>query len=182
MMSVLYNTLETSIARFCDSLTFKSRIMKKILSLTLLIAITGIVQLNAQTPDPALPELAWLTGYWTSSEDGTTNEELWTNGSGYMMLGVHRDVYANGRSSFEYLRIMRTREGIVYVASPGGRAGTTFTMKENKDQKVIFENLEHDFPQRIIYSRSGDTLTARIEDESGEKSMDWVWTKTKPKF
>jgi hypothetical protein len=55
-------------------------------------------------------------------------------------------------------------------------------MTENKDQKVVFENLEHDFPQRIIYSRSGDTLTARIEDESGEKSMEWVWTKTKPKF
>ncbi|HAH52596.1 MAG TPA: hypothetical protein DCL80_15590 [Balneola sp.] len=99
-----------------------------------------------------------------------------------MMLGVHRDVNENGRSSFEYLRIMRTREGIVYVASPGGKLGTTFTMIENIDQKVVFENLDHDFPQRIIYSRSGDTLTARIEDESGEKSMEWVWTKTKPKF
>jgi len=117
--------------------------MKKLLSLVLLMIFTGIVQLNAQNPDPALPELAWLTGYWTSTEDGTTIEELWTNGS---------------------------------------RAGTTFTMKENKDQKVIFENLENDFPQRIIYSRSEDTLTARIEDESGEKSMEWVWTKTKPKF
>lgn len=156
--------------------------MKKLLSLVLLMILTGITQLNAQTPDPALPELAWLTGYWTSTQDGTAIEELWTNGSGYMMLGVHRDVYANGRSAFEYLRIMRTREGIVYVASPGGQPGTTFTMTENNDQKVVFENLEHDFPQRIIYSRSEDTLTARIEDESGEKSMEWVWTKTKPKF
>ncbi|MFY0683281.1 MAG: hypothetical protein JXR20_01915 [Balneola sp.] len=140
------------------------------------------LNLMAQTPDPSLPELAWLSGYWTSSEDGTTIEELWTNGSGYMMLGVHRDVFANGRSSFEYLRIMRTRDGIVYVASPGGRSGTTFTMIENKDQKVVFENLENDFPQRIIYSRAGDTLTARIENEAGDKSMQWIWTKTKPKF
>ncbi|MBO6623093.1 MAG: hypothetical protein JJ892_06325 [Balneola sp.] len=154
--------------------------IKKIASLSIILFVS--ISLNAQAPDPALPELAWLTGYWTSTKDGTTIEELWTNGSGYMMLGVHRDVNTNGRSSFEYLRIMRTREGIVYVASPGGKPGTTFTMKENKDQKVIFENLEHDFPQRIIYSRSGDTLTARIEDESGEKSMEWVWTKTKPKF
>ncbi|HAW80401.1 MAG TPA: hypothetical protein DEO59_01225 [Balneola sp.] len=154
--------------------------IKKIAPLSILLFVS--ISLNAQAPDPALPELAWLTGYWTSTEDGTTIEELWTNGAGYMMLGVHRDVNENGRSSFEYLRIMRTREGIVYVASPGGKLGTTFTMIENIDQKVVFENLDHDFPQRIIYSRSGDTLTARIEDESGEKSMEWVWTKTKPKF
>lgn len=182
MMSALYNTPEKSIANFHDSLTFKSRIMKNLITLSLFLLFTGIVQLKAQTPDPTLPELSWLAGYWTSSEDGTTIEELWTNGSGYMMLGVHRDVYANGRSSFEYLRIMRTREGIVYVASPGGKPGTAFNMTENKDQKVVFENLEHDFPQRIIYSRSGDTLTARIENEAGDKSMEWIWTKTKPKF
>lgn len=154
--------------------------MKRI---TLLFFMLGCcLNLTAQTPDPSLPELAWLSGYWTSSEDGNTVEELWTNGSGYMMLGVHRDVFANGRSSFEYLRIMRTHDGIVYVASPGGRPGTTFTMIENKDQKVIFENLQNDFPQRIIYSRSGDKLTARIENEAGDKSMQWIWTKTKPKF
>lgn len=150
---------------------------------TLLFFMLGCsLNLIAQTSDPSLPELAWLSGYWTSSEDGTTIEELWTEGSGYMMLGVHRDVFANGRSSFEYLRIMRTRDGIVYVASPGGKPGTSFTMIENKDQKVVFENLENDFPQRIIYSRAKDTLTARIENEAGDKSMQWIWTKTKPKF
>jgi hypothetical protein len=156
--------------------------MKKLIVLTLLIFVSGITALKAQTPDPTLPELSWMTGYWTSTEDGTTVEEFWTNGSGYMMLGVHRDVYANGRSSFEYLRIMRTREGIVYVASPGGRPGTTFSMTENKDQRVVFENLENDFPQRIIYSRTDDELTARIENEAGDKSMEWIWTKTKPTF
>ena len=154
--------------------------MKKIISLSIFLFVS--ISINAQTPDPTLPELAWLTGYWTSSNEGNSVEELWTTGSGYVMLGVHRDVYANGRSSFEYLRIMRTRDGIVYVASPGGKPGTTFTMTENKDQRVVFENLDHDFPQRIIYSRSGDTLTARIENEAGDKSMEWTWTKTKPNF
>lgn len=157
--------------------------MKTVFTFVLLLFLsTSLIQLKAQTPDSKLTELSWLSGYWTSSEEGNTTEELWTNGSGYMMLGVHRDVYANGRSSFEYLRIMRTREGIVYIASPGGRPGTTFTMKEHAEQRIVFENLENDFPQCIIYSRSSDTLTARIENESGEKSMEWVWTKTKPEF
>ncbi len=146
--------------------------------ITLFLALMGS-GVMAQTPNPELPELSWLSGYWTSSENGNTVEELWTHGSGYMMLGLHRDVYANGRSSFEFIRIMRTREGIVYVANPNGAPGTTFTMKEVSGQKVVFENLEHDFPQRIIYSRAGDELTARIEDKSGEKGMEWTWTKTK---
>jgi hypothetical protein len=32
----------------------------------------------------------------------------------------------------------------------------------------VFENLEHDFPQRIIYRRNQDgSLTARIEGDRG---------------
>lgn len=148
------------------------------------IALTISVATHAQTPDPELPGLSWMAGYWTSDSGGNVTEELWTNGSGHMMLGLHRDVSSNGRSSFEYLRIMRTRDGIVYVATPNGRTSTIFPLKELGDQKVIFENPEHDFPQRIIYSRSGDKLTARIEGGEGEdmRHMEWTWTKTRPKF
>lgn len=146
----------------------KSRI---ILTVFTFILVTGITQ--AQT----LSDLDWMSGYWTSSENGTTMEELWMPASGGMMLGLHRDVFANGRSSFENIRIIETKNGIVYLASPGGQSATPFSLKEATAQRVIFENLEHDFPQRIIYSREGNTLTARIEDESGEKGMQWTWTK-----
>ena len=138
----------------------------------------------AQTPDPAVPELSWLSGYWTSNDNGATTEELWTHGAGYMMLGLHRDVSANGRSSFEYLRIVQTRDGLAYIATPNGRTSTSFALKEHGDQRVVFENPEHDFPQRIIYSRRGDKLTARIEGGEGEnlQHMEWTWTKTKSTF
>ena len=44
-------------------------------------------------------------------------------------------------------------------------------------QTVIFENLEHDFPQRIIYRREGDRLIARIEGEvNGTLEVtEWAW-------
>lgn len=125
-----------------------------------------------------LTDLDWMAGYWTSSENGAAMEELWTESSGGMLIGIHRDVFGNGGSSFEYLRIVNSGDGIVYLASPGGRPATPFTLTELKDKKVVFENLENDFPQRIIYSRKGDELTARIEDQSGEKGMQWTWTKT----
>ena len=44
---------------------------------------------------------------------------------------------------------------------------------------VVFENPEHDYPQRILYLRDGDELTARIEGTAGgvEKSSEWTWTR-----
>tara|TARA_R110000868_G_scaffold259361_1_gene517135 strand:+ start:37036 stop:37485 length:450 start_codon:yes stop_codon:yes gene_type:complete len=141
----------------------------------LLIAITlSSITIQAQS----LSDLEWMTGYWSSSENGTTMEELWSTSSGGMMLGLHRDVFGNGRSSFEYLRIVQSDNEILYLASPSGRPATPFTLKELSHQKVVFENIENDFPQRIIYSREGDKLTARIEDQSGDKGMQWTWTKT----
>ena len=48
--------------------------MKKIISLSIFLFVS--ISINAQTPDPTLPELAWLTGYWTSSNEGNSVEEL----------------------------------------------------------------------------------------------------------
>ena len=147
--------------------------MKSIfLLLTLLVIIPGT--LSAQT----LEDLDWMSGYWKLSQGGATLEELWTPASGGMMVGVNRTVYPNGRASFEFLRIVKTDSSIVYLASPGGASPTAFTLTEVTGSKAVFENLEHDFPQRIIYSLAGNQLTARIEDESGEKGMQWTWTKT----
>ena len=51
-----------------------------------------------------------------------------------------------------------------YVAKPSGQAEAAFSMKSIDDGVVVFENLAHDFPQRIIYRRNADaSVTARIE-------------------
>lgn len=130
--------------------------------------------LQAQT----LEDLNWMSGYWVASKDGVTYEELWTTASGGIMVGLNRSVYADGRSAFEYLRIVESGSSIVYLASPEGRAPVPFTLKQVSRARAVFENLEHDFPQRLIYSLSGDKLTARIEDISGVKSQQWSWSKT----
>ena len=147
--------------------------MKLIHSIVFLLFLSP-VSLFAQD----ISDLDWMKGYWTHSENGVTMEELWTSESGGMLLGLHRDVFENRGSSFEFLRIIQQEEKIVYLASPGGRAPISFTLKELGNQKVIFENLEHDFPQRLIYTRNGDELSVRIEDASGKKNMQWIWKQT----
>ena len=44
---------------------------------------------------------------------------------------------------------------------------------------VVFENLQHDFPQRIIYRRDGDRLCARVEGpaSAADQPEEWCWSR-----
>jgi hypothetical protein len=51
-------------------------------------------------------------------------------------------------------------------------------MIEQSNQRVVFENAEHDFPRRIIYWISDDkSLHAKVEGTLGGKpaSEEWTW-------
>lgn len=130
------------------------------------------------TPAPGLGGLAWLAGAWGGETDGVRAEEYWTTPRGGMMLGLHRDVFEDGSAFFEYLRIERTAAGIVYLASPRGAKATPFRLVELKGRRAVFENPQHDFPQRIVYWMEDDaTLCARIEGRrNGDTaSSKWCW-------
>lgn len=142
------------------------------MTLILLLPFLFLAPLRAQQ----LSALDWLAGYWTSTVNGTTMEEFWSSPNGGIILGMHRDVFPNNRSFFEYLRIQETEGKITYLASPFGANPTPFYLASLEDQHAVFENLEHDSPQRIIYHRKGETLEVRIEQADGSRSKSWVWT------
>ena len=126
---------------------------------------------------PSLESLSWLEGHWRGDDEGVRMEELWMSAEGAVMPGVHRDLFANGRSFFEYLRIELRPSGIVYLASPRGGATTEFPLRESSESFALFENPEHDFPQRIEYRREGELLTVAIEgNANGEtRRRSWQW-------
>jgi hypothetical protein len=143
------------------------------LALTVLCGFT----LGGESGCSELGRLAWIAGHWAETVGDVHMEEIWTEARGGVMLGVHRDVRAGGAAFFEYLRIEDRGGQTVYIASPMGRESTEFALALVEDRRAIFENLDHDFPQRIIYRRDGDRLSARAEgivngDLRGE---DWEW-------
>ncbi len=136
----------------------------------------GFAQEPAEVP--TIDSLAWLAGHWSGRDrTGRVTGEFWMKPDGGLMLGINRSVLGKSKASFEKLRIVQSRKKIIYVASPGGSGDTEFVLKESGEQGVTFENPENDFPQRIIYSRQGDTMKARIEGTVGGElqSMDWTW-------
>lgn len=129
-----------------------------------------------------LAELDWLSGRWSEEKPGARVEEAWLGPRAGRMVGVNLSSSAKG-SSFEYLRLEESDGVIRYLASPGGGAATAFTLKTLSAQRVVFENLANDFPQRIIYWKHTDgSLSARIEGSANGKirAMEWHFAPSKP--
>lgn len=120
---------------------------------------------------------SWMSGTWRGEIDGVRMEEHWTDAEGGLMLGLHRDISAK-RTSFEFIRIARQGESLVFLAMPGGKPATAFPLKSIEANRIVFENLEHDFPQRILYWRDGEQLCARVEG-AGEASEQWCWSRVR---
>jgi hypothetical protein len=120
---------------------------------------------SAQEQMASVNDFAWLAGCWERSGKGREVVEQWMKPGGDLMLGMSRTV-ANGKASeFEFLQIRQKENGeIFYVAIPSGQKETWFKLVKYGGNQAVFENLEHDFPQRIIYRLEKDgSLAARIE-------------------
>lgn len=64
------------------------------------------------------------------------------------------------------MRIHQEAAGLYFTAQPSGQSPASFKLVSLRDHVATFENLKHDFPQRVIYSRAADgSLRARIEGE-----------------
>ena len=122
-----------------------------------------------QTPTP-FDKLAWIAGCWQGQMGSGKTQEQWMKPEGDSMLGMSRTV-VNGRTPFfEFLQIKRDGEDLVYVARPQGKEPTPFKLVKLNESVAIFENLQHDFPQRIAYQRQIDgSLIAAIEGEDKGK-------------
>jgi len=128
-------------------------------------------------------QLDWISGCWASDDGKERIEEQWMKPAGQSMMGMSRTV-AGGKTVFtEYLQIREKDGQLAYIAAIGiGAKSVVFKQIKSTDGEVVFENPEHDFPQRIIYRReSADKLFARIEgkEKGVEKGMDFRYKRAK---
>jgi len=140
------------------------------ISVTLALLLAGLaLPANAAPESAASPErrtaedLSWLTGCWRFDRAGGYTEEYWMAPAGGAMLGISRTI-RNGRMTEHEFVAIREVDGVLsYVAKPSGQADAAFAAVTISPTEAVFENLAHDFPQRIIYRKTPSGLTARVE-------------------
>ncbi|MES2387235.1 MAG: DUF6265 family protein [Bacteroidota bacterium] len=111
----------------------------------------------------------WLGGFWYCETAKDKTIEYWQNWKGT----IEGEAYcANNKkpakiSFSEELRLDFVNGTPVYVAKVEGQNNgqpVKFPLLQANANTFVFENLKHDFPQRIIYKiRSADSLEVTIE-------------------
>ncbi|MGQ0760645.1 MAG: DUF6265 family protein [Acidobacteriota bacterium] len=130
-----------------------------------LLLSNGSVIASAQSPNRTLNDLSWLAGCWEANIRGREVNEQWMKPAGGIMLGMARTVAQGKAAEFEFTQIREDKDGaIYYVAKPSGQPEASFILLKLQNKEAVFENPQHDFPQRIIYRLQPDgSLFARVE-------------------
>ena len=138
-----------------------------------LLAILIIAPAAAADDDITIENLAWLAGCWAYDGREPGSVEHWLEPAGGAMLAIARVIRDDRMVSYEFLRVEETRDGTLrLIASPVGQATTAFDLAQIDAGLVVFENPEHDFPQRLSYRLIDENhLIARAEAENDGETV-----------
>lgn len=128
-----------------------------------------------------LDELLWIADNWIISEGGVVSHEHWTKVNDTLYEGGSETI-KNGDTIFaEKLKIIVKDGEIFYVADVKHNPEPVYFKLTGSDtNKAVFENPEHDFPQKITYELENGNLHAYIEGPGKEgkwKKVDFFMTR-----
>jgi hypothetical protein len=112
-------------------------------------------------------QLDWMNGTWEGIDaNGLVFVEVWTKGSGTWMDGKGATLTPEGDTMFrEILKIELVEGTPYYVATvPENPGPVLFKMVEADETHCVFENTDHDFPQRIEYTlETKSTMSVQLQ-------------------
>jgi Domain of unknown function (DUF6265) len=149
--------------------------------INLSVAALGALALGACSSGPKADELGrlgFMVGCWASA-DGA-NQEVWSIPRGAIMFGYATTMQGGKLSFFEQSRIDLRNARAAYTASPDGQRPVVFTEPGAATaDAVVFENAEHDYPQRISYRKTKAGLAATISRLDGSRPTQYAWVRCK---
>ena len=110
--------------------------------------------------------LQQLSGTWQMQTSKGALYESWTKTAENEMQGGSYKINGTDTIHFEIVKLSRQADGIFYVpvVKENDDKAVAFKMISSANNNFIFENKEHDFPQRIIYHFvTKDSVHAWIE-------------------
>jgi Domain of unknown function (DUF6265) len=136
----------------------------QLLSGSIILSSIFLLSACSTTEETEVNSLKWMLGKWQSStEEGILYEE-WKKVNDSTYSGHAYAITPEGDTTFsETAEITKINGAITYSVTVNEESTTDFALVDNQDI-AVFENVDHDFPQRIIYQKlAKDSLFARIE-------------------
>jgi hypothetical protein len=109
---------------------------------------------------------SWLLGNWENkSADGNLTEN-WEKVNDSTFQAQSYYIKEKDTLHFESITLQQKGENLTYTATVKGQNNdkpVTFKLKTATDKQLAFENLKHDYPQKISYTQiTPDSLVAKI--------------------
>lgn len=139
--------------------------LKQLLTIFLVLyRLSSIAQHNAET----FSKLDVLEGTWMMQTDKVTIAEQWQQQNKNNYAGKSWTIKGKDSNLTETLLLTYDNGVIKYTSTVAGEnngKAISFVLTSAENNTYVFENPQHDFPKRIIYTFiSNKELTASIDD------------------
>jgi hypothetical protein len=130
-----------------------------------------------------LQDLHWLKGCWRTADPGPVITEVWSAPPMPAMIGYSYTTHDGETQGWEAMRIEMIDGAPTFIGMPGGNAAVRFSLSETLIHVgarsgyvgATFENAAHDYPQRIVYQRDRNALTATISRIDGSDAITFAY-------
>ena len=122
---------------------------------------------------PRIGRATWLIGEWENNYEGGRMFESWEFAGDSLMSGLSYTIENGDTVAFETISLRQRGIDLFYIPTVNNQNEgevVEFKLTIFTDSTLVFENPNHDFPQKISYiNYGGDSLLAEIsgiyEDE-----------------
>lgn len=148
--------------------------MKRIYLFVVILLLVGFYSDVKAQKNPS-KTFEFVLGSWEMQTPKGKIVEQWSEGADKILKGKSYRINAKGDSVLsETLQIRKIGKDLFYcstVANQNDGKEVCFKLISTKDRIYIFEDKDHDFPQRIVYQNLGkNEMLAWIEGELNGKS------------
>lgn len=122
------------------------------------------------TPAPKvfaqLNKAGWLVGEWGNTSEEGVLTETWTAANDSTFDGKTYFITGKDTAFTETIQLMEKNNELHYmptISDQNEGKQVTFLMTSATENQLVFENKEHDFPQKITYNKiTNDSIVAEI--------------------
>ncbi|SDI69313.1 DUF6265 family protein [Mucilaginibacter sp. P25] len=136
------------------------------LQLLIVLCITSAHSIFGQQKNQPITHAKWLIGSWKNQSAKTVDIETWKKLNDSTFIGRSYSLTGADTVSSEHIRMEQHKGQLYYIPTiknqNDGKA-VIFTLTSSDNNHLVFENPEHDFPQKITYTQiTNDSLVAEI--------------------